>query len=275
MSPHKSSSPSDSTAGHAGCNHSGNTANLTAEAAVEFDGVDFTYDGPPVIEGVTFSIRRREFVCLIGPNGGGKTTLLKLMLGLLQPGRGVVRMCGVSPSAARARIGYMPQHAALDPHFPVTALDVVLMGRLGRGRGFGPYSAADRRAAEDALRCVNLQGVRRRSFSALSGGQRQRVLIARALACEPELLLLDEPTANVDPRAQDELYGLFRALNERLTLILVSHDVGFVSQYVHRVLCVNRSVVAHDAARITGEAIRDIYGHDVHMVQHGQDHAHS
>ncbi len=242
---------------------------------IEFDRVDFTFDGPLVLENVSLTIQPREFVCLIGPNGGGKTTLLKLILGLLSATRGTLRVCGQTPVQARKRVGYMPQYAALDPHFPVTALDVVLMGRLGKGRWLGPFGRRDRGIAEDCLQRVDLHPLRHRSFSALSGGQRQRVLIARALACDPELLLLDEPTANVDPRAQDELYGLFRELNQRLTLILVSHDVGFVSQHVQRILCVNRSVVAHEASRVTGESIRELYGHDVHMVHHGHDHAHS
>jgi zinc transport system ATP-binding protein len=165
----------------------------------------------------------------------------------------------------------MPQYAQLDPQFPVCVLDVVLMGRLGMGRIIGPYRAADRRVAQRVLAEVGLADMGRRPFSALSGGQRQRVLIARALACEPDLLLLDEPTANLDIGIQDDFYELLRHLSERLTVVLVSHDVGFVSRLVRTVVCVNRSVSVHCASELGGDAIVALYGRDVQMVRHDHD----
>lgn len=238
---------------------------------VECEGLSFSYPLTPVLENVSFRIERGDFVCMVGPNGGGKTTLLKLILGLLVPGRGVVRVFGRPPAEVRQRIGYMPQRAHLDPQFPVRAVDVVLMGRLGRG-ALGRFGAADRQKALAALAEVGLANEAKRSFSALSGGQRQRVLIARALTCEPELLLLDEPTANLDPLVQDELHELLHGLNERMTIVIVSHDVGFVARHVKTVVCVNRSVQVHCASELRGENIRDLYGADVHLVHH--DHAH-
>ena len=241
---------------------------MSAAPAIEIDNASFSYDSSPVLESVTLSIERGDFVSVVGPNGGGKTTLLKLLLGALEPNRGAVRVFGLRPKAARKRIGYMPQHTQLDPRFPVTALDVALMGRLGSGRWLGPYRQVDRRAAADAMCEVGLADHCRRRFSALSGGQRQRVLIARALAGDPELLLLDEPTSNLDPHVEGEFQQLLRRLNERMTILVVSHDLGFVSQIVRTVVCVNQRVFCHKSSEITADAIAEIYGHDVKMVKH-------
>ncbi|HKQ48807.1 MAG TPA: ABC transporter ATP-binding protein [Phycisphaerae bacterium] len=238
---------------------------------IEFEDVSFAYEREPVLKDVTIRIAERDFVSIVGPNAGGKTTLLKLILGLLTPSRGTLRVFGVTPERARPRVGYMPQYAQLDPQFPVSVLDVVLMGRLGMGRIFGPYGAADRRVAQRVLAEVGLADMGRRPFSMLSGGQRQRVLIARALACEPDLLLLDEPTSNLDIGIQDDFYELLRHLSERLTVILVSHDVGFVSKLVRTVVCVNRTVSVHCATELGGDAIVALYGRDVHMVHHDHD----
>jgi len=199
------------------------------DAVIRCEGLSFAYNGDSVLTDVTFSVAARDFVSVVGPNGGGKTTLLRLILGLLTPTRGTVRVFGRPPSEVRRRIGYMPQRAELDPQFPVRALDVVLMGRLGNGR-VGPFSRADKAKAMAALHEVGLTAHARRPLAALSGGQRQRVLIARALACDPELLLMDEPTANLDPLVQDEMHELLHELNRRLTIVLVSHDVGFVTR---------------------------------------------
>ena len=238
--------------------------------AVTFQHVCFSYDGPLVLEDVAVSIRNRDFVCVIGPNGGGKTTLLRLMLGLLEPRRGSVEVLGTTPEQARHRIGYMPQHTRFDPQFPVSVMDVVLMGRLGRGAQFGPYGRSHKAVALRALEEVGLVDVRNRSFSALSSGQRQRVLIARALACEPELLLLDEPTANLDPAVQDSLYSLLRDLNERLTVITVSHDVGFVSAFFKTVVCVDRTVHLHPTSELTEQRVGEVYGRAVRFVHHAE-----
>ncbi len=241
---------------------------MEEQPVIRLENVSFSYDGYPVLEDVSLTVKERDFLSIVGPNAGGKTTLLKLILGLLKPTSGTVRVFEQPPARVRSRIGYMPQHALLDPLFPVSALDVVLMGRLGNGRGLGFYGRADKEAAVEALRKVELHEVRHRSFSELSGGQRQRVLIARALVSEPELLLLDEPTANVDAVIETELYEILKELNEKMTVALVTHDLGFVSRYVKSVACVNRRVVVHPTSEITGEMINEIYGCDMHMVRH-------
>lgn len=238
------------------------------EAVIQFEGVAFSYDETPVLEDVNIHISERDFVSIVGPNGGGKTTLIKLILGLLEPRRGSVRVFGAAPARARPRIGYMPQHVQFDPQFPVSVLDVVLTGRLGISRTMGPYGAFDKQAARDALNEVGLADLAARPFSAISGGQRQRVLIARALACAPDLLLLDEPTANLDLRVQDDLYELLRNLSAKVTVVLVSHDVGFVSKFVKTVVCVNRTVHVHGSGDLSNEAIIQLYGRDVRLLHH-------
>ncbi len=235
---------------------------------VELKHVSFAYHGMPVLEDVNLTVNHRDFLSVVGPNGGGKTTILKLILGLMKPTGGTVRLFGAPPEKARHRIGYMPQYASLDPLFPVSVIDVVLMGRLGRGMSFWRYSRSDRRRAEEALEIMELAPLRDRPFFQLSGGQFQRVLLARALVSDPDLLLLDEPTSNVDAAIETGLYELLHRLNEKLTVILVTHDLGFVSHYVDKVACVNRRLVTHPTCEITGEIISAVYGSHVQMIRH-------
>lgn len=234
--------------------------------AVRFESVRFAYDGLSVVEDATFTVPDGDFLSVIGPNGAGKTTLAKLLLGLLEPQSGRIRVFGKSPQAARTELGYVPQYAQFDPAFPVTVMDVALMGRLGPG--IGPYRREDRRAARAALAEVGLEELEGRPFAALSGGQRQRVLIARALAGDPRLLILDEPTANVDAAVESRLTTLLGNLNERMTIILITHDLGFVSEMVQHVVCVNRWVRVHPTEEVTPQMITGLYGGNVRIVRH-------
>ncbi len=239
--------------------------------AVQFDDVTFSYDGPVVLDDASFSIARGDFVSIIGPNGGGKTTLLKLMLGLLKPNRGTVRLFGEPPRANCSRVGYTPQFLTVDFAFPLSVLDVVLMGRIRTGRSprFLWYDSKDRRAAKDALVTLQLDEYADAPFRTLSGGQRQRVLIARALCCEPDILLLDEPTNNIDAPSEKILADILTDLNRRMTIVMVSHDIGFVSRCVKNVVCVNRTVCVHSTAEMDGKTILDLYGgHDRRIVIH-------
>lgn len=231
------------------------------------ENLSFAYDKKPVLENVDLKISHGEFASIVGPNGGGKTTLLKIILGLLKPDKGEIKIFGGAPQKARARMGYMPQYAHLDPQFPVTVADVVLMGRLRRNMGWR-YLKKDRKTVEECLAEVNLAEHINDMFSELSGGQRQRVLIARALSSKPDLLLLDEPTANIDPEGEESLFETLADLNKRMTILLVSHDIGFVSQVVKSVICVNRRVLVHPTSRINGTIIKDIYGGDFDMIRH-------
>jgi len=242
---------------------------MAGEAAIILKDVSFSYGSSMVLENVNLSIGKHEFVSIVGPNGGGKSTLLKLMLGLLNPTQGEISVFGGKAANARRRIGYRPPHLQFDPQFPITALEVVLLARLGQRR-LGFYGRGDRRAALEALSKVGLQDHGGKSYADLSGGQRQRGLIARALACEPELLLLDEPTAGVDLNVERMLMELLADLQGRMTVVIVSHDLDFVSGFVKSVICVNRRVVRHPTAAISAEAIKELYKGDMRIVQHGR-----
>ena len=243
---------------------------MTNEIIIAARDLNFSYDRRNlVLENVTFDILKNEFAAVIGPNGGGKTTLLKLVLGLLEPAHGTIRVFGARAPAVRRRIGYMPQYPSLDPEFPVTVMDIVLMGRLGKAPLLGPFRRKDRESAMEALEETSCADLKDRPFSALSSGQRQRILISRALASDPELLMLDEPTSNLDPSVQDDILDLLHMLNERMTIIVVSHDVAFVSKYVEKVVCVNRTVALHPTSEMKSELISMLYGgSDVRLVDH-------
>jgi zinc transport system ATP-binding protein len=245
---------------------------MSQEPVISLSGISFSYGSVPVLENVCLEIGQRESVCVVGPNGGGKTTLIKLILGLLQPDAGKICVLGRPPWQARLNIGYMPQHVLFDQQFPVTVMDIVLMGRIGRpglSGFFGWPNRDDRDAAHEALRQVDMDEFCHHKFASLSGGQRQRVLIARAICSRPDLLLLDEPTSNVDTLVESRLWDLLQELNKQMTILMVTHDLGFVSNLVEKVICVNRRVVVHPTTHVTGEVISDIYGSDVKMVHHG------
>jgi zinc transport system ATP-binding protein len=243
----------------------------SGEPVICFEGVSFSYGRSLVVEDADFDIYKGESVCVVGPNGGGKSTLLKLMLGLLQPDQGRVHLLGDTPKRSRSRVGYVPQHIDFDPLFPVTVLDVVLMGRLERST-FGFANRRDTSRALEALEQMGLADRTQDSFAALSGGQRQAVLIARALAAEVDVLLLDEPTAHVDVAAEERLLKSLKALKEDLTLVTVSHDLAFVSRSVPKVVCVNRCVHVHPTTELTDDRLRQLYGFEVRMVQHDHEH---
>ncbi len=239
--------------------------------AISALNLTFTYGGPPVLEDATFTIERGDFASIVGPNGGGKTTLLKLILGLLHPSRGEIRVSNRPPADARPLIGYMPQHVDLDPSFPINVTEIVLMGRLAPGMAPGPVGRKDRRLAAGIIEMLGLEEVRQKPLAELSGGQRQRVLIARALACQPEILLLDEPTAHLDLHLEDEFLEILKDLNRRMTVVMVSHDLGFVASCVNRCVCVNRHVHLHPTSAPKDDLIRSMYGDSVRLIRHDVD----
>lgn len=232
------------------------------------DNLTFSYNGRPALEKATFRIDSGDFVTVIGPNGGGKTTLLKLILGLLRPNQGQITVFGISPEQARLLVGYVPQNYQFDLKFPIRVIDVVLMGQLHGSFQVGPYAARNRKNALDALHEMGIRNLSQRHFAELSGGQRQRVLIARALACHPQLLLLDEPTAHVDPAAQKELHESLQQLNQKMTIIMVTHDTAFVAPFAKSVLCVNRQIRIHPTHQLSEATISELYGGDVRYVRH-------
>ena len=226
------------------------------------------YDHESVLEDVNMSVRELDFIGLIGPNGGGKTTLLKVLLGLLPPTRGEIEVMGLPIKEGRRYIGYVPQTVAFDREFPISVWDVARMGRLARRRLLRRYSAEDNEVVAEALRQVDMLDLRDRPIGDLSGGQRQRVYIARALSTRPKILLLDEPTASVDPRLSTSIYELLRQLNEHVTIVMISHDMSAIASYVKTVGCLNREML-----ELAYQCPIDLLAHGVpHRVfpQHGE-----
>jgi zinc transport system ATP-binding protein len=229
-----------------------------------------------VLEDVSLNVSPGDFLAIIGPNGAGKTTLLKVILGLVRPVSGLVRVFDKAPWAlngGRWRIGYVPQVQSVDINFPVCASEVVLMGRYGRIGLVRRPSSNDRAAVLNAMDRVGIANLADRPLARLSGGQRQRVFLARALANDPALLLLDEPTTGVDVAATEGLYELLRVLHEDgITILVVSHDVGVVATYVDGVACVNRRLVAHGRPDevLGSEELAQMYGCEAMFFHHGR-----
>jgi zinc transport system ATP-binding protein len=238
---------------------------------VELEHVTVSLRDARVLEDVSLRVEPNDYLAILGPNGGGKTTLLKVILGLLEPDSGAVRVFGRAPRKMRGRVGYVPQQARFDLDFPIRVRDVVLMGRLASLR-FGRFGAADRSAALDALARVEMQDLADRPVGALSGGQLQRVLIARALAQRPELLLLDEPTASLDERIGRNIWELFEELSQEMAVIIISHDIGAISQSVRSVACLNRALHTHPSKELTSEMLEAAYGCPVDLLAHGHPH---
>ena len=235
---------------------------------IQLDNVSFAYARIPVLKNITLAIGEEEFLGIVGPNAGGKSTLLKLILGLLKPDSGTITVMGKSPEQGRSRIGYVPQYPAFSRDFPINVQDMVLLGRLGDTRWYGSYLKQDREIARQVMEAVEIMDIRYRPIGSLSGGQLQRVLIARALACKPDILILDEPTANIDMRVEEDIFGVLKKYNEHMTIIVVSHDIGFISGYVDRVACLNQTLVCHITDEISGKTIEELYGAPVRMIHH-------
>lgn len=243
---------------------------------IELTDVSFAYGAVPALRTINLDIYPGDYVGVIGPNGGGKTTLLKVMLGLLTPQHGAVKLLGESIQKFRdwSKIGYVAQHStAQESKAPMTVEEVVALGRVSGLGLFRFMRANDKKAVAAALRKVDMWPLRHRLISELSGGQQQRVYIAKALAAEPEVLILDEPTVGIDIKSQDEFYQLLARLNknEQLTLVLVSHDVDVVVNEVTKVACINQTLIYHGAPQqfIEGEYMAHLYGKGRKFILHG------
>ncbi len=245
---------------------------------IDIQNLHFSYNSQPVLQDINLSVKAGEFMAMIGPNGGGKTTLLKLMLGLLNADSGSIRIFGKAPKDASPRIGYVPQDIHINQNFPISSLDVVLMGKLKPGKGRSRHSKEDRMAALQALEQVGMEKYRDQRIGELSGGQKQRVFIARALVTDPDILFLDEPTAGIDTKGQNEFYALLKELNHKMTIIVVSHDLMVISRNVKSVACVNQHLHYHGHAELTGEMIEMMYNCKieetcpVELIAHGLPH---
>ncbi|MFN2340269.1 MAG: metal ABC transporter ATP-binding protein [Halanaerobium sp.] len=240
--------------------------------AVELKNVSVKYGDLDALKNVSIKVEEGSFLGIIGPNGAGKTTLLKVILGLIKP-EGEVEIFGRPQSQAVDKIGYVPQVSNFDRSFPISVLDVVLMAKLGgKVRFFHQYKKEDIKQAEAVLDQLNLLHLKDRQIGKLSGGQLQRVLIARGLAVEPEILLLDEPTASVDARSTSQIYELLKELNEEKTIIVVTHDMAAVSSYFDSLACLNEKLYHHGDKHLDQDTTEQVFGCPVDLIAHGHPH---
>jgi zinc transport system ATP-binding protein len=239
---------------------------------VEIRGLAFAFNGETVLQDVNLDIPQGSFMAIIGPNGGGKTTLLKLMLGILKPDQGTIRIFGTLPNDAASRIGYVPQDVHVNRGFPISVQDVVRMGGIKGGGGWRSFSEKDKALVQESLERVDMWNFRNRRMDDLSGGQRQRVYLARSLVSEPELLFLDEPMSSVDTRGQTEFYDFLLELNRTVTIVVVSHDAMILSSHARSVACVNQQLFYHDRPEITKDMLEMAYHCPVELIGHGLPH---
>ncbi|PIQ77655.1 zinc ABC transporter ATP-binding protein [Candidatus Peregrinibacteria bacterium CG11_big_fil_rev_8_21_14_0_20_46_8] len=243
--------------------------------AIEAININFQYNDTPVIENVSFAIGAGEYLGIIGPNGGGKTTLIKILLGLIQPSFGEVRIFGTPLEKFKNQsvLGYVPQKIAHGGSaFPATVEEVVRTGRIARIGILKNFQPSDDRAVESAIKIAGIEKLRNKRIGQLSGGQRQRVFIARALAGEPKILILDEPTVGVDISAQEKFYSFITDLNKTygLTILFVSHDIDVIAHEASSVMCLNRTLISHGPPKsfLTEANLKKIYGKNVSFLLH-------
>ncbi len=241
--------------------------------AIRVEHLTVCYNRTPALTDVCLDVADGEFLGIIGPNGGGKSTLLKAILGLIPVDSGVVQIYGEDAEFRKVGIGYVPQFAAFDRKFPISALEVVLTGFLKEGLSpFHRYSVSEKKAARQLLGEVGIAELADRQISRLSGGEFQRMLIARALAVRPKLLLLDEPTASVDAGSREQIYDLLAALNRKMTILLVTHDLLAVSSQIRRLACLNGRLVYHGEPELSRDVVNQLYGCPVDLIAHGVPH---
>ena len=242
------------------------------DTVIELKDVWMSYEDNIVLESIDLAIKDHDFLAIIGPNGGGKSTLLKVILGLIKPDKGSVMLLGKAPHKTRKHIGYVPQYISSNLDFPISVWDVVLMGRIGMMAPFKSYRKEDKQAAREALQVVDMFEFKDRQISELSGGQRQRVFIARALVNKPKLLMLDEPSAGIDSKRQKEFYDLLNKLKKEIAIIMVTHDLSAVSVYVDKIACLNRKLHYHDSKNLSPHDLEEAYQCPVDLIAHGVPH---
>jgi len=246
---------------------------MRGDPAIDVRGVSVTFGRRPALESVDLRVEKGDFYAVIGPNGGGKSTLLKVILGLIRPSEGTVRVLGGTPFERRHLLGYVPQYRTFDFSYPVTVGEMVLSGRLGHIGGFPRrYRQEDREAAERAMETMGIHDLAGLEICALSGGQQQRAIIARALVGDPEVLILDEPTVYVDTPTGEHFLDLLTRLRRQITVLLVTHDIGVLSSRVTKVACLNRRIFTHETTEITGDMLEGAYHCPVDLIAHGLPH---
>lgn len=241
--------------------------------AIKIEDLDVYYGDFCVLNKINLVVEKDDFLGIIGPNGGGKTTLLRVILGLLEPSAGSVRIFDRIPHQMKGQIGFVPQLSRLKRNFPVSVKEVVLMGRLSPRTGlFHVYSQRDKEVATLFMKKLDVYHLKERQIGRLSLGQLQRVLIARALVSNPRILLLDEPTASVDIQSKNKIYSLLKELNKNIPIVLVTHDIGIISSYIGKIACLNKELHYHGETELNENLLKHLYGCPVELIAHGVPH---
>jgi len=212
---------------------------------ISIENLNFSYNKEPVLKDVNLQVEDGDFLAIIGPNGGGKSTLLKTILGIITPKSGTIKVLEDKPQKSLSKIGYVPQNTNINTNFPIKVIEVVMMGHIGHKRPIFGYGKEEIACAMGVLKQVGMEQFANKKIGSLSGGQRQRVMIARALCSHPKLLLLDEPTASIDANGQKQIYELLKELNKFITIVVVSHDISVILGYANRVAYVNKTLTFH------------------------------
>lgn len=238
---------------------------------IEIKDLNFAYNDQNILEKINLVIEECDYIGIVGPNGGGKTTLLKLISGLLKPKSGSIKVLGMEPEKVKSKIGYVPQFGQMEKDFPIKASDVVAMGNFN-SKSFFPWKKKNEvDKVKNVMEKLEIFKLKDQLFDELSGGQKQRCLIARALISKPEIILLDEPTASVDSSVEKDIFELLKEINKDKTIILVSHDIGFISSYVNKIACINKSLECHNANEVViddSHTIKNAYSNEVDIIKH-------
>ena len=247
-----------------------------ANPIIEIKDLSAGYDGRTVLRNVNLTVYDRDFLGIIGPNGGGKTTLIKCILGLLKPTAGEIRYracratgCETSAASSELTMGYLPQYSSIDPKFPITVEEVILSGLSSKKSLTSRFTARHREQARTVIARMGLEGMEQRAIGALSGGQLQRALLGRAIISDPEVVILDEPSTYIDKRFEARLYELLAEINKDCAIILVSHDIGTVLQQVKSIACVNETLDYHPDTGISGEWLERNFHCPIELLGHG------
>lgn len=240
---------------------------------IKLKNINKSFDEVKVLKDINLEVKEGQFLAIIGPNGGGKTTLLKIILGLIEPDNGDVKIKNLDIKKGRKLIGYVPQISDFNKKFPIDVEDVILMGRISDQKGlFYNYTTKDHKLAENIMKELDIFEIKNRQIGKLSGGQLQKVLIGRALVSEPEILLLDEPTASLDSEARSNIYEILKEINEKITIIVVTHDISALSSYFDSIACLNKNLHYHGGKDLSKKDVEQVYGCPVDLIAHGVPH---
>lgn len=237
---------------------------------IQLTQVSAAYDEKPVLTHVNLTLYEKDFLGIIGPNGGGKTTLIKLMLGLLKPASGTISYYQGGVVVDKIKMGYLPQYTAIDKKFPISVYEVILSGLSGQKSLFGKFSAAQCEEVNCVMERMGLRGYEHVPIGALSGGELQRTLLSRAIVSNPDVLIMDEPNTYLDKRFEEQLYMLLSEINKERAIVLVSHDIGTILQNVKSVACVNETLDYHPNSEVPQEWLEEHLGCPIELLGHGQ-----